>query len=324
MSYDASAGSLRCPFCGSTQLEQKADAKILAPTGVVPFAIGEPQAELAMRQWLGQGFWRPGDLARTASVVGMKSVFVPYWVFAAETHTYWTADSSQTPPGARGDWYPLSGEHRGNYAGLLVGASGALAPSETRAICPFDLAAAVPPSQVDLDNVTAEQFSVNRKYARPLARQGLEELERAACSQYVPGSVRNMKVNTRIENLNSQPMLLPVWIMAYRYQERVYRFLVNGQTGKATGKAPISMYKVLAAVGIALAVVLLVLLLAGVGRGAAPAFPTSHLEPATSLDRRHSESARFTLPSRDGSAAGQPFGKPVRIAEVSVRAADYR
>ena len=37
---------------------------------------------------------------------------------------------------------------------------------------PFDLAQGVKPEEVDLDNITVEQFSVGRKYARPLARQG--------------------------------------------------------------------------------------------------------------------------------------------------------
>ena len=45
---------------------------------------------------LGRGFWRPGDLARQASIESMKPVYVPYWVFGGATHTYWTADTSQT------------------------------------------------------------------------------------------------------------------------------------------------------------------------------------------------------------------------------------
>ena len=47
-----------------------------------------------------------------------------------------------------------------------------------------------------------------------------------------------MHVNVRLDGLTSEPVLVPVWIMAYRYQDRVYRFLLNGQTGKATGTAP--------------------------------------------------------------------------------------
>jgi hypothetical protein len=58
-------------------------------------------------------------------------------------------------------------------------------------------------------------------------------------------------------------VLLPVWIMAYRFRDRVFRFLVNGQTGKATGEAPISYAKILGAILIAALVVALILLLAG-------------------------------------------------------------
>lgn len=249
MSYDAKAGTLRCPFCGSEKMEAQHDARVLAPSGVVKFELDQQQAIGKMREFLGRGFWRPGDLSEAAAVVTMTPVYVPYWVFEAKTHTYWTADSSQTPPGARASWFPMSGEHRGKYEGVLVGASGALTPRETTTICPFFLNDIRPPEEIDLESVTVEQFTVMRKYARPIARTGLENAEAEACTRlYVPGSARNVHVSTRIEDLSSQPLLLPVFIMAYTYQEKVYRFLVNGQTGKATGEAPTSKQKIVMAV----------------------------------------------------------------------------
>jgi hypothetical protein len=261
MSYDASAKSLRCPFCGSDGLDVQQDVKVLSPSRVVPFRVSREEAEQRMREHLGRGFWRPGDLAQSARVTKMAAVYVPYWVFRGQTHSYWTADTSRTPPGARGDWYPLSGDHRGSYAGLLVGASGALTPAETSALCPFDLSAGVTPEQVDLENVTVEQFGVQRKYARPLARQSFETLDsEAIVERYVPGRCRNLHVNTRIENMSSEPMLLPVWMMAYRYKERVFRFLVSGQTGRTTGQAPTSPVKIALAVVIAVAAVLALIL----------------------------------------------------------------
>lgn len=253
MSWDASTKALRCPFCGSTELDEKQDARALTPRRVVPFVIDQKQAQATLRSWLSQGFWRPGDLASRAAIAEMRAVYVPYWVFEATTHTFWTADSSATPPGARGNWVPMAGEHRGRYAGLLIGASSVLTPSETSALCPYDLSRGRAPEEVDLDHAIVEQFRVQRKYARPLARQGLEDLERRACAAYVPGRCRNLKVNVRLENLSSEPVLVPVWIMAYRYREQVYRFLVNGQTGKAWGQAPFSWLKVTVAVLILLA-----------------------------------------------------------------------
>lgn len=38
-------------------------------------------------------------------------------------------------------------------------------------------------------------------------------------------------------------MLLPVWILAYRYKKEVHRVLINGQTGKIAGTSPFSYAK---------------------------------------------------------------------------------
>src|SRR3954454_22080258 len=68
MSYDASAQTLRCPFCGSTKLEEQKDAKTLEPEFVVRFVLSESEALTRLREWLRRGFWRPGDLAQEAIV----------------------------------------------------------------------------------------------------------------------------------------------------------------------------------------------------------------------------------------------------------------
>ncbi len=240
MGYDASAQNLRCPFCGSERLEQKDDRPSLQPRVAVPFCTSHEQVMTVLRKELGSGFWRPSDLAERAVVTKMAAVYVPFWVFRADTHTYWTADTDRTPPGARGDWAPMFGEHRGDYDQLLVGASGSLTPHETDSICPFDLQAATPPDQLDFENKIVERFRVQRKFARPLARRAVESMEAQACSKYVPGRARNVKVNVQLDGLSSYPVLLPVWIMAYEYKGKNFRYVINGQTARASGRRPYS------------------------------------------------------------------------------------
>jgi LSD1 subclass zinc finger protein len=263
MSYDAGAQSLRCPYCDSVDLESKPGKRVLTPSRVVPFALGRDQAVAAMKAWLGRGFWRPGDLAASAKVDAMTAVYVPYWMFRATTKTYYTADSSRTPPGARGDWFPVFGTHQGQHAGLLVPASSVLSLQETEAISPFPLEAARPPAQISTAGSVVEEFQVHRKYARPIARRGIEARETAACRQYVPGNCRNLRVNVLAEDVWSEPIMMPVWVMAYRYRDKVYRFLANGQTAQATGQAPISAGKIIVAVALSIAALIAVAILIG-------------------------------------------------------------
>jgi hypothetical protein len=71
-------------------------------------------------------------------------------------------------------------------------------------------------------------------------------------------------VNVRLESITSEPALLPVWIMAYQYRDQTHRSLINGQTGRATGEAPVSAAKIAGAIAIAViaAIVLMLIFLA--------------------------------------------------------------
>ncbi len=49
-----------------------------------------------------------------------------------------------------------------------------------------------------------------------------------------------------------------IWLAAFAYKQKVYRFVVNGQTGKVTGEAPTSYIKVALVVGAVVFVILLI------------------------------------------------------------------
>jgi hypothetical protein len=56
---------------------------------------------------------------------------------------------------------------------------------------------------------------------------------------------------TQYDNITFKHLLLPIWLSAYRYREKVYRFLVNGRTGEVQGERPWSWIKItLLALGI--------------------------------------------------------------------------
>ena len=55
--------------------------------------------------------------------------------------------------------------------------------------------------------------------------------------------------------------LLPIYVLSYRYREKVYRFLLNGQTNKAAGDKPVSTRRIsLAVLGVIGLIVLIFLL----------------------------------------------------------------
>lgn len=253
LTYDAEKKGLRCAFCGSVTLRRQAN-----PTGRIraehflPFAISRADAERAFGAWIDRGFFRPFGVKREARVVSMQAVYVPFWRFRARTHTYYTGDSSRTPAFARADWCPVAGEREGEVEDVLVPASGSLLTAEVEAISPFDFTRRQAYEREALRDHAVEDFGLGRRGARARARAAMLAVERAACAALIPGRSRNVHVNTLFTDLRSAPVLLPVWINAYRYREETYRFIVNGQTGRLGGRAPFSWAKLALVVGVVL------------------------------------------------------------------------
>lgn len=258
LTWELEIEGLRCPFCGQARLEEKAVLRIPQPRLIVPFQIGREQAFDLYRTWLGRSIFRPGNLRSESRVTEMRGVYLPFWLLSIDCHVYWTADSNHVPAGARARWAPHFGEHAERYASPLVPASGAALTSYTlwRLYGGFKLpqeilSQAVPYTPEALRDHPAEAFAVPRKRARLTIPWRLEELLREDCNEKVPGTERRgLTMNPLLTGAHASPVLMPAWIMAYEYHGRTYQFLVNGQSGEVEGRAPVSPWRVLAAVGL--------------------------------------------------------------------------
>ena len=88
----------------------------------------------------------------------------------------------------------------------------------------------------------------------------VEDAKRQLNYKAAPGStVRNLQVSASdVSGVMYQLALLPVWVGVYRYRDKLYRVLVNGQTKEVAGDKPKDSVKIaLMAVAAVVAVVLL-------------------------------------------------------------------
>ena len=61
-----------------------------------------------------------------------------------------------------------------------------------------------------------------------------------------------MKVDTAIKDVTFKHILLPIWVAAYKYRGKTYRFVVNGRSGRVQGERPWSAWKIAFAVVVGL------------------------------------------------------------------------
>jgi hypothetical protein len=115
-----------------------------------------------------------------------------------------------------------------------------------------------------LSGFLAEENAIDLPEALESAKERMRDAIRAACAAEVPGDThRNLEVETTFSALAYKNALLPIWVSAYDYHGKPYRYLVNGVTGKCTGTAPWSVVKVTLLVLTIIVILLVVMYAAG-------------------------------------------------------------
>jgi ribosomal protein S27E len=254
----------RCTFCGSSKvLEQAENENAIRPESLLPFAVDKKRANQAFGDWLGKLWFRPGDLKAMAKVQEVAGVYVPFWTYDAHVESSWTAEAgyyyyeteeyttqengqqvSKTRQVQRTRWERAWGHRADEFDDVLVCASQGLPRELADKLSTFDTHQLVPYSPGFLAGWRAEEYAVDLQQGFGFAQQKMDREQQKRCGHDVPGDTqRNLRVDNTYSAITFKHVLLPLWIAAYRYRDKVYRFLVNGQTGEVVGKAPWSWVK---------------------------------------------------------------------------------
>jgi predicted RNA-binding Zn-ribbon protein involved in translation (DUF1610 family) len=292
----------QCAFCGSSKVvEEASSTNLIRPESLVPFAIGREQAVALFRTWISSLWFRPNNLKTAGQLAKIAGAYLPFWTFDAYTSAHWTAEAGYyyyeteyyTETDSEGHsvqksrqvqrtrWEFCSGFRQDFFDDELVCASRGLPPNLIQGICPYELSGLVPYEASFLAGFTAEEYKVDLEEGWSMGKQRIEQKVYSLCSGDVPGDTqRGLSVNTAFSQMTFKHTLLPVWVAAYLYNDKTYRFLVNGQTGKATGEAPLSWWKIVGLVLLILAIlgiIYLVMRSRQSGHSAEAGFWISHL-----------------------------------------------
>jgi len=264
--------SLKCPFCDSAYVSELSAEERTSqrPEFIIGFEISREKAQELFFQWIGKnGFFRPSDLVKKATTEKQQGIYIPFWHFSMIAMSHWSAQIGEhwyrtetyTVKNSEGktetrtrtiqetEWWPLSGVYRKYYSGYMVSASKGLQQEEALAIQPYQLNSMMRYQPMYLAGWMSEEYCVSRETALALTQTEFRNREHNAISRFLPGDVQSgLSVQTELDVGGSDLILLPIHVLSYRYGNKVYRFLVNGQTGKMVGEKPWSSSRILAVV----------------------------------------------------------------------------
>ncbi len=256
----------QCPYCDQNiVITGGSTSTLLKPKSLIPFKIDKRKAVESFQNWINKLWFAPSDLKQKTQKEGIDGIYVPYWTYDSDTYSNYTGQRGEyyyetetyTTTNNEGEsethtrqvrktrWYPASGSVSVSFDDVLVIASHSLPVKYTERLEPWNLGDLVPYDDKFLSGFRCESYQVEVQTGMETAKQKMDPVIRNVIRKDIGGDEQRIHtVDTSYSNITFKHVLLPIWISSYRYNEKVYRFLINGQTGEVQGERPYSAFKI--------------------------------------------------------------------------------
>ncbi len=260
----------KCPFCGTGIVTQaKSSDPLVTPEGILPCTVSQKEARDRIRKWIHNRWFAPNALKQMAQQEGIQGVYLPYWTYdsytishyhgqrgeyyyVTETYTTTNEDGetvTETREVCHTHWYPVSGTVERFFDDILIPGSLRVSGKNLDNLEPWDLSKLVPYSPAYLAGFKAQRYQVPLETGFETAKGKMAGVIHDDVCFDIGGDTQSVdNVSTAYSAITFKHILLPVWLSAYRYQNKQYQVIVNAQTGEILGDRPYSVTKIALAV----------------------------------------------------------------------------
>lgn len=260
--------SSECAYCGSPI--QRDDVHLAADRisvdGVLPFLVEKDAASVNLVKWVSSRWFAPNAFRKRGVEGKFNGVYLPFWTFDSLTMTaysgqrgkhYWvTVGSGKNRRRVRRTrWYPASGRFQRFFDDVLVLAAQGMRRELMLKLEPWPLGKCIPFTPQVLAGYLARTYDVELHDGFREAKQRIDGALEQDVRHRIGGDTQRVhSIRTDYGALTFKHLLLPTWLLAYRFNQKSYQVMVNAATGEVQGDRPYSWVKITAAVLTGLAV----------------------------------------------------------------------
>lgn len=234
-----------CAYCGQATVVKDRMADYLKPDYIIPFRINRNDAESIIRRQLSSGFFVPKGI-KNFEVDKMRGIYVPFWLFDMYYHDsqYYKYTKRQGKTSVtRYEHFVAST----NFRKLTLDASKNLNDDSSTRLEPYDMRQLKEFDMAYLSGFYSDRFDLGVADITGdavLKAGGIFNEEAAKTIRHKEAKL--VKTDPDFQVSDTKYALLPAWFLTFRYENKPYTILVNGQTGKMVGAVPFVKAKVIA------------------------------------------------------------------------------
>lgn len=263
--FTGAALSDRCPYCDGAVVLSSADTGYRT-TALIPFRVPEKDAQKHALDWVRGRLAAPKGLAATVEKGRVAGLYAPFWTFdSTEAVDYWA--SYTTGSGKNRRTRRTSGRMTVDFDDLLMPASphvtplirdGILHHFDPRRLRPYRAGYLAGFAAERHHQSVAEGLSANEADKRLLIRNRIK-------GHINKSRVSNIGFNADTSGIRYRRILLPVWILHYRWNDTPMKVVVSGLDGRTFGERPFCRWKLTGYAALASLAVIAFGLLWGIG-----------------------------------------------------------
>ncbi len=257
--FQGTLTSTTCPYCASPlQRDRVHNLKTrVRVDAVVPFLVPHERAAANLRNWVQSLWFAPNDFRQEGANGKFQGCYLPFYTFDAATFTKWSGqrgdhyyvtvrnDKGETSQVRHTRWSSVWGDFDKPFDDVLILALEDDRRNLIQSLEPWPLDQAKPFTLQLLTGFFARTYDVKLRDGFQRGKARMDEAIRSEIVRRIGGDEQQVTgQQSRYDAITFKHLLLPVWLLAYKFHEKTYRVTINAATGEVQGERPWSWIKI--------------------------------------------------------------------------------
>ena len=249
---DEETAATFCVYCGNTAILKSKLSGKFTPSRIIPFKKEKKEAIECFKNLSKGRPLMPKDFNNEKNIEKLRGIYIPFWLFDINVSGDIVMNGQTVETWTRGDTHYTKTNNflitRGgtmDFSHIPQDGSTHFDDDMMNSIEPFRFDEMIPYNHAYLSGFYAEKYDVDDEETLKLASTRALNTARNILQDDAKLYASKIITQDHLESkeLKNEYVLLPVWMVNVKYNDKMHIFAMNGQTGEFIGNIPLDKTK---------------------------------------------------------------------------------